>query len=766
MPDSVARTGRLGGLTVVCDEVADAPATSVHLWFDVGALDEPPSLAGAAHFLEHLLFKGTARRGVGVAAATIEGLGGDLNAWTSWDETCLHAVVEASAWPIALDVLVDMARNSRFDPTELEREREVVLDEIAGYDDDPSAVAADELVAGLFDDHPYGRPILGTAETVGAMTREDLIAFWRAHYHPGRAILAVSGPVGLEEVMRTAAPLIEGWDVGVGRAELPQPGAAPEGHLHHVVRPFAASTVQLGARVPAAGHADHAALEVLAAALGQGAAARLPAVLELEKGLVSDSWASLSVQRQGGLLDLGFHTSDTLSALPALLELLHEVHRRGVDGETVARARRGILTDQLFARESVETRASDHAWIQSVFGDQAERERHRRDLAAVTAADVARVAARYLDPARLVAVVIDADVDREQLHQVWSEGTATAPKRARPRHGGVVRATVEGIEVVVHPDASELAAVRIVATGGQLAEPERQGGLARAWSRAVVRGAGPHDATAFAERADQLALWLDGAASRSLLGLSASLPADRIDAALTLIGDALVDPHFDPADVDHVVDELLDDVATLHDRPSQVASEALWAALFPGHPWRRPPGGTEASLGRLTPTALMRLHRRCLGRGGMTVAAAGGIDPDQVFAAVARWSGDLGDAEPPTPHLPTRAPRRPPRRTAGTHQAAALLGVRAPGVHHGHNLPLALASQLLDSQSGRLFLRLREELGLAYSVWASAELGLGAGRFSLGITTAPHHVDVAVDELRHQLMLLTHDGPSPEELGG
>ena len=763
MPDSVARTGRLGGLTVVCDEVADAPATSVHLWFDVGALDEPPSLAGAAHFLEHLLFKGTARRGVGVAAATIEGLGGDLNAWTSWDETCLHAVVEASAWPIALDVLVDMARNSRFDPTELEREREVVLDEIAGYDDDPDAVAGDALVAGVFGRHPYGRPILGTAATVGAMTRDAITAFWRRHYHPGRAILAVCGPHRLDEVLAEASRRITGWSAGVPRRP-PTPPELPPGGLKHVVRPFAASTVQLGVPVPAVGHPDAAALEVLAAALGQGAAAELPEALELRAGVASDSWASLAQQRVAGLLDMGFHTGETGAALEVLVPLVRRVHRRGIDGERVMRAQRGLLADQLFATESVETRASDAAWYQASFGSAAAQDAHRRAVAAVTPLDVRRVAAHYLDPKRMSMVVVDAEAPSTVLHEAWRQLQAPSQPVARRPRPATERRTIAGIDTVVLADPSPVAALRVLATGGQLVEPDRQAGLARAWSLSVTRGAGPRDATAFAARADELAMWLDGHASRSLIGLSTSFPADRADGALELVGDALVDPHFDPVDVDHVAEEMLDDVATTVDRPAQVASEALWRALFAGHPWRRPSGGTEATIHRITPRALRRYHGRCIGPGGLTVAAAGGLDPEQVFDEVARWAESLTAVDPVDVPAPTGPPRRPQSRAGGTHQAAAMVAVRAPGLGHPHRLPLLLASQVLDSQSGRLFLRLREELGWAYSVWASAEVGLGAGRFSLGVTTSPERTASAAEELRAQLLALAEQGPTTEEL--
>jgi len=750
----------------VVDQLPSAPVTSVYLWFEVGAVDEPPELSGAAHFLEHLLFKGTERRGVGQAAASIEGLGGDLNAWTSWDETCLHAVVEASAWREALDVLVDMARDALLDPAELERERLVVLDEIAGYDDDPDSVAADALVQALFGDHPYGRPILGTAATVGAMERDAIASFWRRHYHPARAIIVVCGPQSLTEV----APIVEGylrsWPAGQARAPIGPPGLHRDGQLHHVARSFAASTMHLGVAVPGVGHPDTAALEVLAAALGQGAAATLPDALELRTGVATDTWASLSLQREVGLLDMGLHTGDLNAALDELATVLRRVHRSGLDGERIDRARAGLLADRLFASESVESRAGDLAWVQASYGDVSAHEARRRDLAAVTSRDVARVAHRYLDPERLTAIVVDDRADPTPLRQRWKQlvGATRAPAPRAPSGSATTRHSEGGITIAVESDDSPLAAVRILATGGQLAEPTRQAGLARAWGRCITRGAGPRDAGATAARADQLTAWFDGVATRSFLGLAATVPADRIGGLLELVGDALLDPHFDPADVANVCSDLLDDIDTAVDRPAQQASESLWQALFPGHPWRRPAGGSRATVHGITPAALHRLHRRTLGTGHLTVAVAGGVAPDLVLATVEAWRDDLPQATFVVPDPPRTPPRTARRRRGGTHQAAAIVGLRSPGITHPDRVPLSLAARILDSQSGRLFLRLREELGWAYSVWAGAEAGVGAGRFSVGVTTSPDRVEAAAGELHQQVMRLADSGPTPDEL--
>ena len=729
----------------------------------MGSADEGDHEAGAAHFLEHMLFKGTRRREVGEVAATIEGLGGDLNAYTSFDETCFHATVEADAWREALDVLVDMTRNSRLDADELERERQVILDEIAGYADDPDSVASDRLNELLFASHPYARPVLGTIHSVRHLSRDTLLGFWRRHYHPGRALLVVSGPVDEAAVRAELAPQLAGWPLGAERQGLEAVRPAAEPALARPPGGFEGRAVHLGWGGYPIGHPDLPALEVLAAALGQGGASLLPSRLELEEGVASRSWAQTSSYRGGGSLEVGFQPGDTREALALTLEAIEGVRRRGLDGDAVYRAREGLLVDQLFTTETVEGRASERVWATLYRGGPDALDDDHRALAAVTADDVARVAKEVLAPTSRQVVVLDREVPEASLREVLQA------KRSRPVHRRAAPGVpwvgeVAGIRLALLPDGGRLAAARVLWPGGQLVESSRAAGSARAWSEVVTRGAAERPAQAFAERVDALAAWLDASSGRSTQGLSLSLPADRLGHGLELVGDALLDPHFDAVDVEHVVDDLLDDVSTRRDRPAQAATEALWAALFPGHPWRLPPGGTEATMSRVTPAGLRRLHERVVRQGRLTMAVTGSFDPDDVVAFVEGLGAELPDATPRATVPALRPVGRPRSERAGTTQAAVVAGVRVEPCDPERRLALQVAAHLLDSQSGRLFLQLREATGLAYSVWATSEVAPEGGAFQVGLTCAPERAEEGAAGLRRVFDELAQHGPTEAEL--
>ena len=156
------------GLTLLFREAHFAPVVEFQIAARVGSADEGPGEAGLAHFHEHMLFKGTPQRGVGEIAGAVEGAGGRINAFTSFDATVYHATVPRDGLPLACDVLVDMVRNALFDPQEVEREIEVVLEEIRRSEDSPYSVCGDALFAARYREHPYGAPILGTKESVAS----------------------------------------------------------------------------------------------------------------------------------------------------------------------------------------------------------------------------------------------------------------------------------------------------------------------------------------------------------------------------------------------------------------------------------------------------------------------------------------------------------------------------------------------------------------------------------------------------------------------
>lgn len=262
----MTRTQLENGLNVVVESDPAAAVVALQLWVEVGAADERPGEEGLAHLHEHMLFKGTARRGPGEVAATVEALGGEINAWTSHDRTVYHLTVPAGLFAQGLDVLADAVTGSVFDPEELARETEVVCEEIKRGDDAPSRLVSRDLFALAFRQHPYGRPVIGSEGSVRALSREQILAFYGRHYTAGRMTLAVVGAVDPDAVVAAARTAFAAARPGLRERAATRHVEAEQTEARISVRSAAVGEARLllGWRVPPFGHPDVPALDLLA----------------------------------------------------------------------------------------------------------------------------------------------------------------------------------------------------------------------------------------------------------------------------------------------------------------------------------------------------------------------------------------------------------------------------------------------------------------------------------------------------------------------
>ena len=303
----VRRTLLPGGLRVVTEYVPSVRSASVGVWVNVGSRDEPSSVAGAAHFLEHLLFKATPTRGSVEIAQSVDAVGGELNAFTAKEHTCYYAHVLDDDLELAVDLVSDVVLNGVCAPDDVELERDVVLEEIAMRDDDPEDTIGDVFLSAMFGDHPVGRPVIGTVDSVSGMTRDQLASFHVRRYVPERMVLAVAGNVDHRNVVDLArkyfgARLSAGRDPrpprkGAGRL-LGRPGLA----LVH--RDCEQTHLFLGVRVPGR-HWEHRwALSVLNTALGGGLSSRLFQQIRETRGLAYSVYSAIDTFADTGALSV------------------------------------------------------------------------------------------------------------------------------------------------------------------------------------------------------------------------------------------------------------------------------------------------------------------------------------------------------------------------------------------------------------------------------------------------------------------------------
>jgi predicted Zn-dependent peptidase len=285
--EGIERTELPSGLRVITERMHGVRSVSLGVWAGVGSRDEAHGEAGASHYLEHLLFKGTARRTAAEIAETMDAIGAEHNAFTAKEHTCYYARALDRDLPLVADVLADMVLASKMDQADVDAERTVILEEIGMHADAPDDVVVDLFAATLFGDHPLGLPVLGTVESIQAMTRDQLHGYWKRHYRPSDVVVAAAGNVTHEQAVELVAAAFDGARAGNGVAAA-RGRTAPT--LTSGVRVQRKDTEQahlvIGGRGIARDDPRRFALDVFNVAFGGGMSSRLFQEIRERRGLV------------------------------------------------------------------------------------------------------------------------------------------------------------------------------------------------------------------------------------------------------------------------------------------------------------------------------------------------------------------------------------------------------------------------------------------------------------------------------------------------
>lgn len=415
----VRRTVLPGGVRILSEHVPGARSATIGYWVAVGSRDELPETYGSTHFLEHLLFKGTTTRTALDIAVSFDAVGGDHNAVTAKEYTCYYAKVRDQDLAMAVDVLSDMLTSSVIDADEFETERGVILEELAMADDDPADVASERFFEAVLGDHPLGRPIGGSAETITAASRDRVVSHYRANYRAQDLVITVAGAVDHDVLVAgvTRALIAAGWDLSAIAAPVERRnGAHPViergSPLVVVQRPIEQANILLGVPGIPASDDRRSTMAVLNSILGGGMSSRLFQEIREKRGLAYSVYSFSPSYSDAGLFGLYAGCSPAKAGQVAEL-LLAEFARLGSGGVTtdeMARAVGQLSGASALALEDSDTRMSRLGRSEITLGEFADLDESLRRLALVTATEVRELAEELVSrPMSLAAVgTVDA----------------------------------------------------------------------------------------------------------------------------------------------------------------------------------------------------------------------------------------------------------------------------------------------------------------------------------------------------------------------
>ena len=763
-PSSAVRQWTLpNGLVILVEEDHSAPVVSVQAWCETGSIHEDKWLgAGLSHILEHMLFKGTATRGPNEIAQAVQNAGGYINAYTSFDRTVYWIDTPSKGAAVALDILADAMMHSTLPPEEYGKEQEVIRREFAMGQDDPDRMSSLTLFAAAYRQHPYRHPVIGHLDVYNRLTRDDVMAYYKARYIPNNMFFVVSGDVDAQAVHdQLAAAFANHPRQPLAPVFLPQEPPQLGRREAHIDFPTELTRLEIAWHIPELTHPDVPALDLLALILGDGRSSRLYRRVREELALVHGIHAWCYTPGQPGLfgIEAMLDPEKRDATLKELFAILDDVKAHGVTPEELSKAVKQALSGHLNNLATTRGRASDIGsnWLLT-------RNCHfTRDylaaLQSVTPADIARVLHTYFTERNLTMTSLNPP-----------GSVPVAAKEAEAQSAGTIQKfeLANGLRLLVREDP-RLPLISAVACfkAGILAESAENNGINRLYSRVLLKGTQTRTAEQIAEEIEALGGGIGAESGNNSFGVSVKVMQPDLAAGLEILADVLRNPTFPQRAIAREKEAQLASIKAEEEEPTSIARNLMRRTLFAGHPYGLRSSGTPETVAGLDRGQLLAFHRQYVaGRNGV-IAVFGAVKAEEVKALVEKAFGELPAghsalAEPPQP-APLAASQSV-KEFKEKEQAIVMVGFRGLDLFSPDRYALELIEEASSDLGSRFFVRIREKLGLAYFVGASQVAGLVPGPFVFYLGTDPAKVEAVKAEFLDEIRALATNGLTEEEL--
>lgn len=765
------------GFQVVLLEDHSAPVVALQTWVRYGSADEELKVAGIAHVFEHMLFKGTTRFPHGEIAGLIEGAGGSVNAWTSYDETVYHVTISSRFWETGFDVLSDAILHSLFTPHDLDHEKEVVYEEFRRGKDNPDRELAERLFDLAYTVHPYRRPIIGFEDTFTRITSDDMRHVFHTWYVPNNMVLVAVGDFDTDVLLRT----VEARFGGIATRALPprpRPDEPAQAAPRVAVFPFQAEMARIEIGLPSMEATDPRvpALDLLSDLLGSGYNSALYTALKRRRDLAHDVYAVNYTPRDKGVFLLG--ASCDMDRVPAVMRgLMHQVYEPALtlSDQNLAAAKTRIISHFVHARETYQGIADQLGRSALIYGDPNYGAHYITAIDALTQDDLRAAAAACLEPQRAnIALLVPEGGTLPDSATVldWTQ----PEKRHSVRH---ISQTTSPIPVIDLPGGSKLivqtdrkaplVSIRTVFDGGQRLEPQGQEGVLRLCTSVWDMGTALRSAGEIERELDRLGASLHASSDRDAVQLGARFLKETFATGLDLYFEILTEPAFPDAEVERERTDQLRDLETLKENRFQFAFQHFLQTFYGVHPYNHLSIGRRDSLASVTRADLVALQRRILRPDRAVYVVVGDIAVDEVLTLFHRTAPTaLFTAAPltlsPNPAMPVWTAMEAHVLATEGQQTHIIWGFPTVTMHHPDRYALRILDTILGGMGGRLFMELRDRKSLAYSVTSFDAYPVEPGFFALYIGCSPEKEAEALSEFARVLHEVQDAGVTSEEL--
>jgi zinc protease len=764
------------------------------MWVKTGSIDEKKGEEGISHFIEHLVFKGTRRFGVGEIASVVEGSGGELNAYTSFDQTVFYVTISKQFSNVALDVISEMMGFPTFDPVEIDNEREVVIEEIKRGQDSPQRRASQLLFSTVFKKSGYGRPVIGYDKVVRGVSAKKIREYYQSRYVPRNMFLVIAGDFDSSEMKKKVTERFgEFVDYRLRASKHVKEPKQKTVRIAVEESQFEQTMGYLTWRIPGVTHKDIAALEVFSMILGQGDSSRLTKALRIDKPLTNGVGSFAYSMQDEGVFAVSFslQKENLTEALQTLLQELSKTLQAPPSNQELQKAVTNIASQEVYSLETVDNIARKAGSHEFYFKDHEHFKKYLKQVYALKPEDILKVARKYLTKDGFSLSLLSNQTKKEsekilkdfgaKLKKTFAAAKVEKRKPVRFAAKKISFGKTEMKEVpvtekiILKSGATVLireqkdtpyVSVRAALMGGVRMEPKGKEGLIELFSRNWMSGTKNFSEEKINEISDEMAAGIGAFGGRNSVGLSMECLNPAQERMYEIFADALLHPTFPAEILEREKIVMLNQLKARNDNPSQICILNFMKKIYAGHPYALDMLGTEASIRGITQKDLLDYYRNVTQAKNLTICIVGDVDKKKWIERLEKLTAGLpqGKRLSQTFAIDAITTESLEKVILKKEQTHIVVGYRGLTLTDPERYTLEIIQSILSGQGGRLFIELRDKNSLAYSVSPIHMEGIECGYFGGYIGCSPEKTDKSIQMLKSEFKKLADQKISKEEL--
>lgn len=759
------------GQTVIIKEVKSNPIVTVDTWIKTGSINENDSNNGVSHFLEHLFFKGSKNHAPGEFDKLLETKGAITNAATSKDFTHYYITIPSKYFDEALSLHADMLLNPLIPRKELEKERKVVLEEIAKDENSPNSVVYDNLINMLYTTHPYKRKVIGTRRIIGTIHRDEILAYYDNWYSPSNMVTVIVGDIDtndtLNKVKQNFARETQKSPKSVYAKEQPLSKQARKTEYLNTKTAY----MLIGFRGANINDNDSYALDVLATILGEGRSSIFYKNIKDRLQLANSISASNSGFRDDGIFYISatFNPEKQQRLENEIFDEISSVQKNGVTEEQVNLAKNVIERDTYYARESNANIAQEIGYVMVTSGDLGVYENYVANIKKVTPQDVKRVANKYLGIDKsAVSIVLPESYKEVKVSN--KTPIQTIPTLKSSANGIEEYSLDNGATLLLNQNkTNEIIAISIFAKGGNFLENKR--GTANLTASTMMKGTKKYTSQELAEILEDNGIKIEPGIRSDAFMITVLTTTQQYDKTLELLSEIVNNATFTEYELEKVKNDKLNAIKRSRDIPLNVAMEEYKHLIFEGTPYSNSTHELEKNIPIISREDILAYYKKIFDPKNIVISINGNVDTNKTAQAFATMFNSTSDTtfdyqKYKDEITPITDARTSVKNIPDTNTDWIFLAWQTAGLNNKKDYAtLQVIDSLLGTgMSSRLFKNLRDQEGLAYQLGSGYSANILKGAFVVYIGTNPDTYDKALNGLWNEINKLKTEFVGTKEL--